>query len=479
MPKIKMALVVEFDADQSDHNTIHLALDQILHLQPACSIVSKNIIEIDGTPTVGADGLSSAETIARYSRSSATVGPRDGVQGDSYRPDYSERSRDQLLDSYRPGTLDGHGASSRGIDSYRPNGKVSSDPAAIHPDRQKIMTRSDETIDFTNEGGGLSSSAVLGTRYDALVEDIVFTPNSQPTTNNNSSYKDTRTRRSSSHYSPPPARDRSASPQNGWRRSERLRTAPSRNRSEHETSHKTKLERWKQRRDEEMKRLEAARGSLEFLAPLFSDKGRFERQREIHGITEALRLKNLRTNHKIEKAKRQLDKRRWGGAGEKAGGGEEVKQGARMDAVIEQIASFDFSAPSSGIANGDGSAHSATHPPVETRKKKGAGARKRGRGKSVAMREKESAVLKRDNDDEMHDVHPHPPPQTQTQTQAQQLWEQQMKSQASSTSMADMAVDDGAECVNVLGGSSSSSGAATNAIPATADAGALDEEGVA
>ena len=277
MPKIKMALVVEFDADRPDQNTIHLALEQMLHLQPACSMVSKRVIEIDGTAAVGEDDLSSAETIARYSRSAATMGPRDGVQGDSYRPDYSARSRDQLLDSYRPATLDGHGASSPGIDSYRPNEKVSS---AIHPDRQKIMALSDETVDFPNEGGGLSSSAILGTRYDALVEDMVFTPHSQLLTNNSSSNNDTRTRRSGSHYSPPPRRDRSASPQTGRRRSERLRSAPSRNVSDHETSHKTKLERWKQRRDEDVKRIEATRGSIENLAPLFSAKGRFERQRE-------------------------------------------------------------------------------------------------------------------------------------------------------------------------------------------------------
>lgn len=257
-----MALVVEFDADQSDQNTILLALDQILHLQPACSIVSKRVVEIDGTAAVGEDD------IARYSTSSAI---------DSYRPDYSERSRDQLLDSYRPGTVDGHATSSRGFDSYRPNGRVS-DLAAIHPDTQQLMTRSDETNDFQNEGGELSSSTVLGSRYHALVDDMVLTPNSQLMTNNNDTH--TRTRRSGSHYSPPPRRDRSASPQNERHRSERLRTAPSRNMSQRETSHKTKLERWKNRRDEEMKRTEAARGSLEYLAPLFSDKGKFEKQRE-------------------------------------------------------------------------------------------------------------------------------------------------------------------------------------------------------
>ncbi len=54
-----------------------------------------------------------------------------------------------------------------------------------------------------------------------------------------------------------------------------------------------------------------------------------------HGITEALRLKNLRSNQKIEKAKRQFDKVRWGDTGEEGGAGE-VKQGARMDAVIER-----------------------------------------------------------------------------------------------------------------------------------------------
>ncbi len=196
-----------------------------------------------------------------------------------------------------------------------------------------------------------------------------------------------------------------------------------------------------------------------------------------HGITEALRLKNLRSNQRIEKAKRQFDQVRWGGAGEEGGRGE-VKQGARMDAVIErmysplhlppphpqtsslyafeaqssgdrltnvrvrediEIASFDFSAPTSDIPNGKGSAQSATHPPVETRKKKGAGAKKRGKGKPAGFRQGELVVLKRAADAEMRDAHLQPQPQ--------QLWEQQMQKQASSggasASGGDMSVDAG------------------------------------
>lgn len=101
-----------------------------------------------------------------------------------------------------------------------------------------------------------------------------------------------------------------------------------------------------------------------------------------------------------------------------------------------EIASFDFSVPPSGLPNGDASGHSATHPPVETRKKKGAGAKKRGRGKAAGIHESELEDLKRAADHEMQDTHPYT-------LQLQQLWEQQMQNQTSSTGIGigDMAVD--------------------------------------
>ncbi len=274
MPKIRVALVVEFEADQSDQDTIELALDQILHLQPSCTVVSKRVTEIEGIAVGVEDDLSSAERVARYSRSSFPTGRQDSTQVDSYRPDYPERSKSQLVDSYRPGTSDGHGALPRNIDCYRHD-----EAAAIHPDRQKIMTLSEDDVDSRNRNGCLSSSATLGTRHDALVQDMVFAYTPKPLTNSNN-VNNAHSRRSGSHYSPPPVRDRSASPQNGRRRSERLRSAPSRKTSEHETTHQTKLERRKQRRDEGLKRVENKLNSLEDLASIFSAKGRFETQKE-------------------------------------------------------------------------------------------------------------------------------------------------------------------------------------------------------
>ena len=47
-------------------------------------------------------------------------------------------------------------------------------------------------------------------------------------------------------------------------------------------------------------------------------------------MTEALRLKNLRSTQRIEKGMRISERRRWGGDGE-------VKEGARMDAVIDRM----------------------------------------------------------------------------------------------------------------------------------------------
>ncbi len=304
MPKIRVALLVEFDADQSDQNTIDLALDQILHLQPSCTVISKRFTEIDGTAAGVETDLSSAETIARYSGSSIPTGRRNSTQGDSYRPDYSERSKDQLLDSYRPGTLDGYGVSSRNIDCYRHDEHVSSNAAAIHPNRHNIVTLSEEKLDSQIVNGGLSSSAILGTRYDALAEDMVFADTPKPLINNININR-TRPRRSGSHYSPPPARDRSASPQNSRRRSERLRSAPSRKMSEHETTHKTKFEGWKQRRDEGLKRVEANPNSLEGLASIFSAKGKFENQRErkLHHPLTYLLTTSLEVAHLLERGK--------------------------------------------------------------------------------------------------------------------------------------------------------------------------------
>ncbi len=121
-----------------------------------------------------------------------------------------------------------------------------------------------------------------------------------------------------------------------------------------------------------------------------------------------------------------------------------------------EIASFDFSVPPSGFPNGNASGHSATHPPVETRKKKGAGAKKRGRGKGVS--ERELAHLKREADQEMQDTHPYT-------RQLQQLWEQQMQNQTHSTGIGvgDMAVDAAeAEWVDVLDHSSDAIAVAVN-----------------
>jgi hypothetical protein len=51
-----------------------------------------------------------------------------------------------------------------------------------------------------------------------------------------------------------------------------------------------------------------------------------------HGITEALRLKNLRSNYKIQKARLRLDKQRWTE--------EDGQQGSRMDAIIDRTCSI-------------------------------------------------------------------------------------------------------------------------------------------
>lgn len=49
-----------------------------------------------------------------------------------------------------------------------------------------------------------------------------------------------------------------------------------------------------------------------------------------HGITEALRLKNLRWRQKVDKARQRSDQQRWGNEGG------EVREGARLDAIIDR-----------------------------------------------------------------------------------------------------------------------------------------------
>ena len=49
-----------------------------------------------------------------------------------------------------------------------------------------------------------------------------------------------------------------------------------------------------------------------------------------HGITEALRLKNLRWRQKSDKARQRSEQQRWGNEG----GG--VREGARLDAIIDR-----------------------------------------------------------------------------------------------------------------------------------------------
>lgn len=310
MPRIIVVLTVQFDADSPDQEIIDLALDQVLVVQPSCKIISKRVAEIDGIAVGGEDPLP-LESIARGSRFSPRDRFRHGVDGDTYRPDYSDRGRDQRFDSYRPGSSAGQASSSRAMDSYRPNEHVSSSNSAIvHPDRQKVMTLS-EKVDALTKNGELppighhpedSSSGVYGTRYDALIEGMVFTPAPQSST-----LKKPNRGHRGAHYSPPPRRDRSASPENRPRRSDRLRSAATSGKdivsppgrkprddmsdlrkrlSNYEKSQESKLERWRWHREEDEKRTEAGPGSLEELAPktlakaLPSERNKFEKQQE-------------------------------------------------------------------------------------------------------------------------------------------------------------------------------------------------------
>ena len=300
MPKIKVALTVEFEVDSADPRTIDLALDQVILLQPSCKIVSKSVIEIDGVAVGGQDPLSSDFLGKEPPRES-----QNGGHGDSYRPDYAyQDDRDQQrIDRYRPGFSDG---CSRAIDSYRPQFSTS---ARTRPDRQRVMNPS-EKIDARITRPGL-----LGTRFDALIEELAGTANPQPKRNR-------RDRAREAHYSPPPRRDRSASPSSSIppRRSDRLRShittansngtvcpagqrERSRSRSrdsisdlrrklcEYEESQEGRLEKWgwqRRRDDEDAKRRDVGgrSGSLEQLAPKIVAKGptgerhKFERQQE-------------------------------------------------------------------------------------------------------------------------------------------------------------------------------------------------------
>ena len=289
MPRIKAVLTVEFNVDSPDQEAIELALDELLLLQPSCSLVSKRVIEIDGT-AIGENVASSlpSMSIARESRSAPSPSSSDDLDGNTYRPDYSDRGTDQRFDSYRPASSTNHASSSR-IDSYRPN-EYLSDTAIMHPDRMKLTTRSE-----TFKGS-------YGTRYDALVESMIVSPSSQP-----SSLDKNNRDRGGDHYSPPPCRDRSASPKPTPRRSERLRSAaasggaisnpPStdlaevlshlpRKLTDRELFLEKRLERRRLKREEIIKRHRAASGALEELAPRVPFKGpsaernRFAKQQE-------------------------------------------------------------------------------------------------------------------------------------------------------------------------------------------------------
>jgi hypothetical protein len=280
---------VEFNADSPDQEAIELALDELLLLQPSCYIVSKRVIEIDGT-LIGENGLSSLQSIsiARESKSAPSPSSPSGLKGDTYRPDYSDRGTDQRYNSYRPTSSTNHASSSR-IDSYRPH-EYLSDTAIMHPDRMKLTTRSE------NPNGS------YGTRYDALVDSMIVSPSSQPS----SLDKDNRDR-GGDHYTPPPRRDRSASPKRTPRRSERLRSAaasggaiaspPStesavdlshlpRKLSDRELFLEKRLERRRLKREAIIKRAMAGPGGLEELAPRTPFKGpsaelnRFAKQQE-------------------------------------------------------------------------------------------------------------------------------------------------------------------------------------------------------
>ncbi len=384
MPKIQVILRVEFEAESSDQQTIHLALDQVLSLQPSCRVISKTISEIDGQLVHGEDPRAYS-VIPGIGGSSA-----NGICGDTYRPSYSERDGDRGRDRH-------HDRNSR-IDSYRPTNASSSRALILHPDRSESVHPPDPSSTDDTE-----DAAHLGSRYNTLIDSMMFTTDPQ---SSRSKYKNHQIE----HYSPPPAsrHDRSASPRASGvlRRSVRLRAASDREiggsapdgdkvgrarKASFDETHVSRLQGWKERRgrgdgendnDERLRKRNggdrgevepAPSSSLEVLAPRTvakepaGEKSRFEKQQDRestsplpipwprcgrrtsacsfvtdanicalsgHGIAEALRLRNLRSSQKIRKARLRFDKQRWGE------GDGEVKQGARLDAIIDRAYSL-------------------------------------------------------------------------------------------------------------------------------------------
>jgi hypothetical protein len=275
-----VVLTVEFHAESPDQEAIELALDELLLLQPSCSIISKRVVEIDGT-VMGENHDSSLLSLstAGESRSAPSSSLLNGLDGDTYRPDYSDRGNDRgtdlRFDSYRPASSTNHPSSSR-IDSYRPNEQLFN-TAIMHPDRMKLATRSE------------NPKGTYGTRYDALIDSMIVSPPSQRCGLDKSNGD-----RRGEHYSPPARRDRSASPLRTPRRSERLRSAaassgdiarPSgtdlvegsshlpRKPSDRELFLEKRLERRRLKREEITKRNRAGSGALEELAPRTPFKG--------------------------------------------------------------------------------------------------------------------------------------------------------------------------------------------------------------
>lgn len=392
MPKLRVNLTVEFDADISDPD-LQVSLDKVLSLQPSCKLVSKKLTEING--------IALSEDL--------TATPLVNGNSDSYRPDYSNQDGEH----HRPSFPSDHVSSSRlTLDSYRPMHHLLYASGLPSADR-KDTGSSPYTIDrqpntgekplSTHHQESVPTSAILGTRYDALIADMIAPPRISPSSTYNKGRKNRI--RQGAHYSPPPSRrDRSASPSHP-RRSDRLRassfrdygrTRPqSRSRSQDslEELHRELAKipppqpRHVETTAEELEMVGRGThptrpGSLKMLAAGtvakdlvgLKDRTKFQRQQERmcwtihprnelpldsipcitptnislcfeiagHGVTEALRLKNLRSNNKIEKTKRILDRQRWGEG--------EVREGARMDAVIDRTYLSSISTPSDQLS---------------------------------------------------------------------------------------------------------------------------------
>lgn len=271
MPTIKANLIVEFEADTPVQEAIDIALDQVLLLQPSCKLVSKTILEIDGEALNRENPFIHATTSTEFRHSLTTR--RNGAHGDSYRPEYSERDSPQRIDNYRPSSP--HGLSFQPIDSYRPNDNVSSSSTGLHPGKNKLV-ESPEFMHYPTAADPQSLLSIgaseLGTRYDALIDSLVFNPDPQ----SSRPKKSRGCRRPPSHYSPP-RHNRSASPPSSeLRRSERLRAAESgkglvwpseRKLSLPEAHERRRWELEQRRKEEETEQSAAEPGSLEALAP--------------------------------------------------------------------------------------------------------------------------------------------------------------------------------------------------------------------